>query len=184
MRRMEEGWNQGMLSSWKRSHVFFINVRWVFSTLRFALKYLSVPFSPAFSFRRYDHVGSQGRTRTLPFSFLPLACFRSPPMISVRRIHRSESRRRKSSNERPSRVTRSKSGQTSLSVRNDSNIGKEIIIRTRLLFVLDTLFVRFFPAFLFLFFSYISRKVARDARQCSLRNSIYSETRAISSRNR
>lgn len=136
MRRMEEGWNQGMLSSWKRSHVFFINVRRVFSTLRFALKYLSVPFSPAFSFRRYDHIGSQDRTRTLPLSF-PLACFRSPPMISVRRIHRSESRRRKSSNERPSRVTRSKSGQTSLSVRNDSNIGKEIIIRTRLLFVLD-----------------------------------------------
>lgn len=129
------------------------------------------------------------RSRWITESYTNSPSFFSPCLLpfttnDIRRIHRSESRRRKSSNERPSRVTRSKSGQTSLSVRNDSNIGKEIIIRTRLLFVLDTPFVRFFPTFLFLFFSYISRKVARDARQCSLRNSIYSETRAISSRNR
>lgn len=130
------------------------------------------------------------RSRWITGSYTNSPSFFSSPRLfplttnDIRRIHRSESRRRKSSNERPSRVTRSKSGQTSLSVRNDSNIGKEIIIRTRLLFVLDTPFVRFFPAFLFLFFSYISRKVARDARQCSLRNSIYSEIRAISSRNR
>lgn len=72
-------------------------------TLLDSLKYLSVPFSPAFSFRRYDHVGSQDRTRVLEhlpsFSFLPnLDDIRLYSLVT-----------------KALRVRRAKSGQTSLS---------------------------------------------------------------------
>lgn len=70
------------------------------SSRLFALKYLSVPFFPGFSFRRYDHVGSQDRTRGEFSSIFLFPSLGSPiRMISVRRIHSS------SDNERPSRMT-------------------------------------------------------------------------------
>lgn len=93
-----EEWKKGRWNAELSS--FLINVRRLFSTLRFALKYLSVPFSPGFSFRRYDHVGSQDRTRgELSSIFLFLSLGSPIRMISVRRIHSS------SDNERPSRMT-------------------------------------------------------------------------------
>lgn len=75
-----EEWKKGRWNAELSS--FLINVRRLFSTLRFALKYLSVPFSPGFSFRRYDHVGSGSYTRrALEHLSFPLTWFTNPDDI-------------------------------------------------------------------------------------------------------